>query len=178
MDSQHKRWPKRTEWSEGNIHPNSTRTQKRTTGRTHHHATFLIICIYIYIYIKKNIRNLLLTWFVCPCVRLPVCLFVKKYVLDRSSLHLVRFGQLLRCTDTCIVNIMKVCINMYNTLVGLIRFRKKRYSLYSCLLLRSEEFNAISLTERNSREWLSPITWQTAHYTNTIDNCLAMLRQQ
>ena len=35
--------------------------------------------------------------------------------------------------------------------VELIRFRKK-YRLYSRLLLRIEEFNAISLTEPNSRE--------------------------
>ena len=35
-----------------------------------------------------------------------VCLFVSLYV--SSELHLVRFGQLLRCPDKRIVNIMKV----------------------------------------------------------------------
>ena len=41
-----------------------------------------------------------------------------------SSLNLVRFGQLLRCADTRIVNIMKLCVEMNNAQVELIRFRK------------------------------------------------------
>ena len=62
-------------------------------------------------------------------------------VCIRSSLYSVRFGQLLRCAHKRIVDIMKVYIEKNNMQVELIRFRKK-YRLYSCLLLRSEEFNA------------------------------------
>ena len=41
--------------------------------------------------------------------------------LPGSSLRLVRFGQLLHCTDKRIVNIMKVYINRNNMQVGLKR---------------------------------------------------------
>ena len=63
------------------------------------------------------------------------------FVGIRSSLHSVRFGQLLRCAHKRIVNIMNVYIERKNMQVELIRFRKK-YRLYSRLLLRGEEFNA------------------------------------
>ena len=43
----------------------------------------------------------------------------------RSSLHSLRFGQLLRCAHKRIVNIMKVYIERNNKQVELIRFRKK-----------------------------------------------------
>ena len=43
----------------------------------------------------------------------------------RSSLHSVRFGQMLRCAYKRIVNIMKVYIERDNLQVELIRFRKK-----------------------------------------------------
>ena len=59
----------------------------------------------------------------------------------RSSIHSVRFGQLLRCAHKRIVNTMKVYIDRNHMQVELIRFRQK-YRLYSSLLLRSEEFNA------------------------------------
>ena len=49
----------------------------------------------------------------CSCVSL------------RSSLHSVRFGQLLRCAHKHIVNIMKVYIERNNKQVKLIRFRIK-----------------------------------------------------
>ena len=42
----------------------------------------------------------------------------------RSSLHSVRFGQLLRCVHKRIVNIMKVYIERNHIRVELIRFRK------------------------------------------------------
>ena len=42
----------------------------------------------------------------------------------RSSLHSVRFGQLLRCAHKRIVNIMKVYIERNNIQVELIRFSK------------------------------------------------------
>ena len=58
-----------------------------------------------------------------------------------GSLHLVCFGQLLRCANKRIVNIMKVYIERKNMQVELIRFRKK-YRIYSRLVLRTEEFNA------------------------------------
>ncbi len=45
-------------------------------------------------------------------------------VCIRSSLHSVRFGQLLRCARKRIVNIMKVYIERNNIHVELIRFRK------------------------------------------------------
>ena len=49
------------------------------------------------------------------------CLFVG----IRSSLHSVRFGQLLRCAHKCIVNIMKVYIDRNSIQVELKRFHKK-----------------------------------------------------
>ena len=42
----------------------------------------------------------------------------------RSSLHSVRFGQVLRCAYKRIVNIMKVYIERDNLQVVLIQFRK------------------------------------------------------
>ena len=89
-------------------------------------------------------------------VRLYVCLCVGGWVfircvLVRSSLQLVHFALLLHCGYIRIVNIIKVCIERKNMRVELIRF----HFIYSGLLLRREEFNSISLTERNPREWLS-----------------------
>ena len=49
----------------------------------------------------------------------------------RSSLHSVRFGQLLRCAHRRIVNIMKVYIERNNMQVELIRFRKKISPLFT-----------------------------------------------
>ena len=46
------------------------------------------------------------------------------FVSIRYSLHSVRFGQLLRRAHKCIVNIMKVYIEMNNIQVELTRFRK------------------------------------------------------
>ena len=53
------------------------------------------------------------------------CKFVGMCVCIRSSLHSVRFGQLLRCAQKRIVNIMKVYSKMNNIQVELIGFRKK-----------------------------------------------------
>ena len=46
-----------------------------------------------------------------PFVRLFVCLCVSPRL---KMLHLVRFGQLLRCADISIANIMKVYIEWNN----------------------------------------------------------------
>ena len=46
-------------------------------------------------------------------------------VIIRSSLHSVRFGQLLRCAHKRIVNIMKVYIERKDMHIQLIPFRKK-----------------------------------------------------
>ena len=54
------------------------------------------------------------------------------------------FGLLLRCAHKRIANVMKVYIERINMQDELIRFRKK-YRLYSHLLLRSEEFNATDM---------------------------------
>ena len=57
---------------------------------------------------------------------LYVCLYV--CVSVSPSLPLVSFGQLFRCADNCIVNIMKVYIernNMQQLQAELIQFRKK-----------------------------------------------------
>ena len=59
---------------------------------------------------------------VCVCVYVCVCVCVCVYV--SSSLHLVRFGQLLRCAHKRIVNIMKVYIERNNMQVEIIRFHK------------------------------------------------------
>ena len=67
------------------------------------------------------------------------CLYVSCW------LNSFRFGQLLRCADKRIVNIIKMYIERNGMQVELMRFRKK-YLLYSRLLLRSEEFNGISHT--------------------------------
>ena len=53
------------------------------------------------------------------------------FVCIRSSLHSVRFGQLLRCAHKRIVNIMKVYIERKNMQFALIRFRKQISSLFT-----------------------------------------------
>ena len=58
------------------------------------------------------------------CVR--ACVHACMRVCIRSSLHSVRFGQLLRCAHKHnVVNIMKVYIERKNIQVELIRFHKK-----------------------------------------------------
>ena len=52
------------------------------------------------------------------------------FVYIRSSLHSVRFGQLLRCAHKRIVNIMKVYIERNNMQDELIRFRKNNYFIH------------------------------------------------
>ena len=52
------------------------------------------------------------------------CSAVCVFVCNRSSLHSVRFGQLLRCAHKRIVNILKLYIEMKNMQVQLIPFRK------------------------------------------------------
>ena len=54
------------------------------------------------------------------------------FVCIRSSLHSVRFGQLLHCAHKCIVNINKVYIERNNMQVELIRFRKKISPFFTC----------------------------------------------
>ena len=51
-------------------------------------------------------RDCLLTW--------SVCLFVLKMYVSPSITSLLLFGQLLRCADKCIVNIMRVYIERNN----------------------------------------------------------------
>ena len=68
------------------------------------------------------------------------------------------FGQLLRCVRKCIVNIMKVYIERNNMQVELIRFRKK-YRLYSRLLLRNEEFNATDVFTLGKSLQHVPVRW-------------------
>ena len=69
---------------------------------------------------------------VCVRARVRVCMCV----CIRSSLHSVRFGQLLRCAHKHIVNIMKVYIEMNNIQVGLIRFPKKTATLLTLATLK------------------------------------------
>ena len=52
------------------------------------------------------------------------CLLGWVFVCIRSSLHSVRFGQLLRCVHKRIVNILKVYIERNNKQVEFIRFHK------------------------------------------------------
>ena len=73
------------------------------------------------------------TWLPSYFVRLSVCmldicLFVCQLLASFSNI--VPSGQLLRCADKRIVNIMKVFIERNNMQVELIRFRKKEW-LYS-----------------------------------------------
>ena len=79
---------------------------------------------------------------VCVCVRacVRVCVLACLCVCIISSLHSVRFGQLLRCAHKRSVNSMEVHIEKNNMQVELIRFRKQ-CRLYSRLLLRSEAFS-------------------------------------
>ena len=74
---------------------------------------------------------------VCACVR--VCARAHACVCIRSSLHSVRFWQLLCCAHKRIVNIMKVYIGSNNMQVELTRFRKK-YRLYSRLFCEARNF--------------------------------------
>ena len=81
---------------------------------------FYLVCLYVWIFF----------------VYLSVCMSVPRFIY---------FGQLLRCADKRIVNIMKVYIERNSMQVELIRSHKK-YRLHSRLLLRSLEFNGISPT--------------------------------
>ena len=76
-----------------------------------------------------------------------VCLYVCLSV--SPSLPLVSFGQLFRCADNCIVNIMKVYIERNNMQAELIQFRKKILTLFM-LTFAKRGINAISPTERIS----------------------------
>ena len=67
----------------------------------------------------------------CGCVCVWVCACVCVYVCIRSSLHSVRFGQLLRCAHKPIVNIMKAYIERNNMQVELIRFLKNISPLFT-----------------------------------------------
>ena len=80
--------------------------------------------------------DFLLGLFLC----LSVCLSIS------PSFILVHFGQQLHYADKRVVNIMKVYIERNNLQVDLIQCREKGL-LYSRILLRSDGFNAMSLTE-------------------------------
>ena len=77
---------------------------------------------------------------VCPCVCVGVgvgaCVCVCVCVCIRSSLHSVRFGQLLRCAHKRIVNIMKVYIERNIMQVELIRFLKNISPLFTFTFAR------------------------------------------
>ena len=76
------------------------------------------------------------------------CLFVCLFVTVSSHLHLVRFGQLLRCADKRIVNIMKVYTERNNMQVELIRFRKNIdfIHIYFCEARNSMEYRLPNAT--------------------------------
>ena len=79
------------------------------------------------------------------------------FVCIISSLHSVRFGQLLRCAHKRIVNIIiKVYITRNNRQVELIRFLKQ-YRLYSRLFLLIEEFNATRVFTRGKSLQHKPV---------------------
>ena len=64
------------------------------------------------------------------------------FVCIRSSLHSVRFGQLLRCAHKRNVNIMKVYIERKNMQVELIRFRKQNSVFIHVFCCEPRKFNA------------------------------------
>ena len=68
----------------------------------------------------------------------------------RSSLHSVRFRQLLRCANKRTVNIMKVYIERKNMQVELIRFRKKIafIHIFFCEAKNSTRLACLSLDSR------------------------------
>ena len=68
-----------------------------------------------------------------------------------TSLYFVRFGQLLRCAHKYVINMMKVYIERNNIQVELIRLRKK-YRLYSSLLLRIEVFPTDAMFTQPDRQ--------------------------
>ena len=81
---------------------------------------------------------------------LCVCMFSCLSVCH--SLPLVRFSQLVRFVDRGIVNIMKAYIesnNLHVELIGVAVTNVNFIHVYFC------GFNAISPTERKSRQWLS-----------------------
>ena len=112
----------------------------------------------------RRSRDCFLTW--------SVCLFVG-CVSIYLSLHLVRFGQLLRCADKRIVNIMKVYIERNNLQLELVWYHKKCW-LYSCLLMWSIRFNAISLTEHISGSFEHK-TLRLNFWLATASQCMANL---
>ena len=113
----------------------TTGTQEAPSGDAHYNDKLLNdtakchLQVQVYINLRRSRDCILL------------CLGGWVFVYIKSLLHSVRFGRLLCCAHKRIVDIIKVYIERNNMQVELIRFRKK-YHLYSCLLLRSEEFNA------------------------------------
>ena len=83
-------------------------------------------------------------------VEVCTCMFT------RSSLHSVRFGQLLRCAHKRIVNIIKVYIERSTMQVEFTTIPKKYIEFIHDYVCKFEESNAISLTETNSRELQLP----------------------
>ena len=67
------------------------------------------------------------------------------FVCIRSSLHSVRFGQLLRCVHKRIVNIMKVYIERKNMQFELIRFRNVFIHVYLCEAMNSTRLTCLRL---------------------------------
>ena len=71
-------------------------------------------------------------------------------VCIRSSLHSVRFGQLLRYAHQRIINIIKVYIERSNMQVELIRFRKpyRLFHVYFCEARKSMRPACLPLESR------------------------------
>ena len=105
----------------------------------------------------------------CVCACVCVCI--------RSSLHSVRFGQLLRCAHERIVNIMKVYIERNNMQVELIRFTKYFIHVYFC---KARNFSTDALFSQHG-QWICVIdrsccatdgsVWSTDRAARLMDLC-------
>ena len=107
--------------------------------------TMIMSCIsIIYINLRRSGDG---TLFVCSAVRVFGCSWVRLFVRlwIRSSLHSVRFGQLLRCSHKRIVNIIKVYIERNKRLYWL-------WKLWSGNIL-SRPTCSLTLLSVTSRHW-------------------------
>ena len=104
-------------------------------------------------------------------VRLFVCVSISS-----SSLHLVRFGELLRYADRRIVVIMKLYIERNNVLVELILFRKQILILFTfnfvCEAMVLMQYRSPNATLDSCCQTMSIVTSRWSHLSDIVHHSI------
>ena len=90
------------------------------------------------------------------------------------SLHLVRFGQLLRCADKRIVDIMKVYIERNKMQVELIRVRKNInfIHVYFCEARNARQYRPPNATLDSCCQTVSIVTSRWSHLSHIVHHSI------